>query len=96
MAIIETEPIAVEVWGPNLGPNTEQIHVHKPGCADTTRDRYRHLSEAERGWTIQVASFREIVEAVYPPSDFCYDADTEWELYSGDIKVFPCVDPRIS
>lgn len=81
-------PTTVEVWGPNLRTQAEQIHVHRPGCADTSRGLYRH---ADRPWRVEVTSAQDLVHAVYPPDDFTYDADTEWEAYAGDIKIFPCV-----
>jgi hypothetical protein len=78
----------VAIWGPNLPSSSEAMHVHAPGCADTSRGVYR---QAGRPWTIDADTLRDLVLAVYPPEDFGYDADTEWLDYSGDIRVFPCV-----
>jgi hypothetical protein len=80
----------VTVWGPNLGTRGASMHVHRPGCADTTRGIYRRLSEAERGWTVEVESTRDVVFAVYPPDQFDYD-EADWENYLGEFKFFPCV-----
>jgi hypothetical protein len=80
--------IKVAIWGPNLRTTGEAMHVHKPGCKDTTRGIYRF---AEPPWVIEVGSIRDIVEDIYPPDDFGYDANTEWSDYFTDIKVFPCV-----
>jgi hypothetical protein len=85
----------VEVWGPNLGAETEQIHVHKPGCRDTTRGIYLR-PQVDRPWSMDADSVEGVVKDVYPPNDFGYEPDA-WEEYLGDIKVFPCVPlPHVS
>lgn len=80
---------ALEVWGPNLPTRNEQIHVHAKGCADTKRGMYR---TAESPWLASFESEREVVEGVYPPEEFGYDADKEWQDFAGDVKFFPCCD----
>jgi hypothetical protein len=77
----------LEVWGPNLRTTDEQIHVHAAGCADTKRGIYRG---AEAPSVSDFTTQREVVEFVYPPADFEYDADTEWEGFAGDVRFFPC------
>jgi hypothetical protein len=82
----------VQIWGPNL-PRTrhpETFHVHAAGCADTKRGIYRQVPD---GWMIDATSVDEIVQDVYPPSDFDYDPTDigEYEIYSSDVYVFPCV-----
>jgi len=82
--------IRVQIWGPNLPTSGAQIHIHTPGCADTTRGIYRQREHGRR-WIVEVSSLRDVVLAVYPPADFGYDADRAWQDFAGDIRVFPCV-----
>ncbi len=81
--------VSVAVYGPNLRTQSEAIHVHKPGCADTKKAVYR----GHQPWVAEVEDYIDLVAAVYDPGDFCYDVNDEDERapYEGDIKVFPCV-----
>lgn len=62
------------------------IHVHTPECKDLKTRTY-HRSD---GYVEDVDSKKELVHSWYPPSDFEYDADTEWKGFA-DFKIFPCV-----
>jgi hypothetical protein len=59
-----------------------EIQIHKPGCKDI---KGKHHVD-----TYDATTVREIVEMIYPPSDFNYDADTEWQNFAGDIRFMPC------
>jgi len=87
----------VAVWGPNLrGPASGSLHVHKPGCADTTRGIYRG---AEDPWVIEVDSFKHLVEEHYGPQAGSFfeeaghaaDDPDAWRDYASEFKVFPCL-----
>lgn len=81
----------VTIVGPNLRDQSKgDIHVHTSGCHDLTRMLKREPAYRD-GWTVEVKSVKDIVHAVYPPSDFQYDGDTEWRDYSHDIHLFPCI-----
>jgi hypothetical protein len=87
----------VASWGPN---GLNGIHVHKPGCADTKRGRYRHPF-VEEPWVIDVASVKELVEEHYGPqagsfyeeSGKAADDPEAWRDYVGEFQIFPCVGP---
>lgn len=82
----------VTIIGPNLdrreSPDGSQLHVHAEGCADVKK-RYRRPVD---GWTIPAVSKREVVFDIYPPDQFDYDPDTEFDIYRSDVKFFPCTD----
>lgn len=81
------EEITVTIWGPNLGTQAEQFHVHTPGCADTTKGIYR---KADAPWNVSVTSAQDVVEDIF--SDIIAEnPDTTWEDYVMDVKFFPCV-----
>jgi len=69
-----------------INRGTGDIEVHKPGCRDLKRN-----SRGASVWTIDAAELKDIVLDVYPPEDFSYNPETEWEEFSGDIKVIDCV-----
>lgn len=85
----------VTVHGPNLPRHLSDkgtIHVHKDGCRDIKTHRYPAGAD-QGGYGVDVASIAEIVEDVYPASDFQYDPDDEAAAapYRDDIYVAPCV-----
>lgn len=85
--------MTVAVYGPNL-PNRfaekGTLHVHRVGCTDTKQlDKVRALPEP---WTIEVSTVSEIVFDIYPPDQFGYDPETEYEGYRSDVFVAPCVN----
>jgi hypothetical protein len=70
-----------------------EIHVHKAGCADLGKGKYRY--EASR-WDEDCADRRDIVNAIYgPDAGSFYDeaglTEADWEQYDCDIIVMPCV-----
>jgi hypothetical protein len=84
-------PQTVAIFGPNLSrresPTGATFVVHAAGCADC-----RKLRDAERSDIANALSLTELVVAVYPPSDFCYDpASDELDAYLGDFHFAPCV-----
>lgn len=82
----------VTICGPNLRDQSKgEMHVHAEGCADLKRGATRE-PEYRNGWTIEAATQREVVDAIYPAEDFGYDAETEWQDYAGSIHFFPCTD----
>lgn len=85
----EVQSMQVTIMGPNLRTQDEAMHVHKAGCADLTRSP---VYRGHEGWTITATSAQAVVWDIYDPSNFCYDAETEWEEYASDVKFFPCVD----
>lgn len=79
----------VTICGPNLRDQSKgTFHVHAEGCADLARHASRE-PEYRNGWTVDAESRKDIVTAIYDPSDFQYDADTEWRDYD-DMYLFPC------
>jgi hypothetical protein len=82
----------VTVVGPNLdrreSPNGEALHVHAAGCADIKK-RYRQPVD---GWTIDADTKSDVVFDIYPPDQFDYDPETEYDIYFSDVKFFPCVN----
>ena len=82
----------VTVIGPNLPSrlaNRGSMHVHKAGCRDIAIEHY----PMENADTMEAANVAEIVESIYPASDFCYDPENpaEYAPYRDDIYVAPCV-----
>lgn len=75
-----------------VGPNTpdSMIHVHRAGCADLKRGIYPRLAVYTD--TGEFESLQEIVWDFYPPDNFCYDAEGEWEDYAQEFRIFPCVE----
>ena len=69
------------------------MHVHADGCGDLTKygpgRQYGGEVNGEDEMLVEAACRRDCVEAVYPPGDFQYDADTEWTHYD-DLHVAPC------
>ena len=65
-----------------------ELHVHKDGCRDLSNPR-KYVQNDD--WTFEAATEKEVVCEIYPPDDFCYDADTdEFDTYAQDITFFPC------
>src|SRR6266705_1260738 len=65
------------------------MHVHAYGCADTHKAEYR-FHDIDTSTPYDFGSEREVVEFVYPPSDFDYDPETELASYADDIYFYPC------
>lgn len=84
---VEKAPtFSLTVHGPNLRTKTgEDLHVHTAECADNGKKLY----QVEPGWTHEFESIKDVVLAVYPPSDFDYD-ESEWEDHLLSFKFFPC------
>lgn len=66
----------------NTGTGT--IQLHKVGCKDIAGKPQHQASPLE------VTTMKAVVHEIYPPSDFEYDAETEWQGYAGDIRQMPC------
>ncbi|SRR6266704_643840 len=78
------------VIGPNLLDQSKGgMHVHAYGCADTHKAEYR-FHDIDTSTPYDFGSEREVVEFVYPPSDFDYDPETELASYADDIYFYPC------
>lgn len=82
-----------------FGPNgLDGIHVHRPGCADTTRGRYTSWL-VDPPWEIEVSSRKGVVEAFYGPEAGSFyeesglepDDPNAWLDYAGEFHIFPCV-----
>lgn len=84
------DPMAVTISGPNLPRplcDKGDMHVHAAGCADLRKyPTERHTGE--KGWTITVASVREVVENVY--GDQIRESGSTWQDYVGDFYWAPC------
>lgn len=83
----------VAIFGPNLfnSGTSESMHVHRPGCADTNKKLYVLCAERSP-MIVNVGSLKELTHWIYPPGDFEYDPDTGWRDFSGEIKVFGCLN----
>jgi hypothetical protein len=81
------EPVTLSV----VNTGRVGIRVHKKGCRDVAREAKQAKSHGGLDWEITARDFRDVVLDVYPPEDFSYDADSEWEAFSGDIECAPCV-----
>lgn len=69
----------VTICGPNLRDQSKgTFHVHAAGCGDLVRHARRE-PEYSNGWTVEVSSRREIVEAIY--SDHMDEERGEIEHY---------------
>lgn len=85
----------VSIHGPNLPAHLAAkgtIHVHKDGCQDIRTHRYPagpHVG----GYGLDISSVAEVVEDIYPSSDFDYDPSdpAEYQAYRSDVYVAPCV-----
>lgn len=84
----------VTIVGPNLRDQSKgQFIVHEASCADLRR-LARREPEVANGWTIEVESEQDIVEAVY--SDHMAERTEDdpwsaWEPYRSDFHFCPCV-----
>jgi len=84
--------LTVVIIGPNLLDQTKgDFHVHRFGCADTHKAQYR-LHREDVNTPITVGSRAEVVECVYPASDFDYDPETESDAYADGINFYPCTE----
>ena len=84
--------LTVAIIGPNLIDQSKgTFHVHRFGCADTRKAQYR-LNREDLKHPITVDSRAEVVEYIYPASDFDYDPKTESEPYAQDIYFYPCTE----
>lgn len=84
----------VTIIGPNLRDQSKgDMHVHAAGCADIARMVGRE-PEYANGWEIEAESVKDVVTAVYDPSEFQYDADDPDDLdpYITSIRFFPCTE----
>lgn len=88
----------VKVLGPNLSSAAQkkgETHVHAADCGDLAKyGPGRPMGgdvPGDREPTVEMRTRREVVEYIYPPGDFDYDADTEWQDYD-DLYVAPCVE----
>ena len=85
----------VTVLGPN-GINDASFHVHKAGCADIKKPKYR-WALSDGTWGFDASSKQEIVEVLW--SDFIGTGETlhddgtptSWLDYQHDTRIFPCV-----
>lgn len=90
-----TEKFVVKVFGPNLngaGQKKATFHVHEASCADCWRGVHVYGYDLNER-PMEVETYREIVETIYPPSDFQYDMDVEDDRapYIQDFWVAPCL-----
>jgi hypothetical protein len=79
------------IYGPNLASKEEAMHIHAASCKDTLRKLY----EGHEPLVLETNSMKTIITTVYAPSDFEYDADTEWNDYAQDFKVYACCSKRL-
>lgn len=81
-----SESTSVTIFGPNLSGAMQAkgyMHAHAAGCADCRK------YHGEQGWTVEVTSRREIVEAIYADHmDETPNAD--WHDFD-DLYVAPCL-----
>ncbi len=87
--------VTVRIYGPNISfHDGATFHVHKDGCAHLRQQPYRSVRSGsdQGGDIIQAGTAREVVEHIYPPSDFEYDPDDERarRAYDDDVTIFPC------
>jgi hypothetical protein len=80
----------VTIHGPNLADQSKgQFHVHAAECSDNARVGYLFGGDPmAEGWTIDAASIREIVEAVY--ADQIAESEDDWQAYWDDFHFAPC------
>lgn len=67
-----------------INRGTGSVKIHRAGCKDVKRD-----ARGASVWTIEADSRKEIVWDVYDPSDFDYDAETQWSEFD-DIEMVAC------
>ena len=61
--------------------------VHRAGCADVNRKRNNGA------FTIEAATIKDVVLALYPPSDYADEVGEDgenWRRVSGDFDFLPC------
>lgn len=84
----------VAICGPNLLDQRKgDMHVHSADCADLRKYGPGHRPYGgEEPWVIEVENTGEVATAVYPPEDFCYDADNPDELagFEASFHFAPC------
>lgn len=83
----------VQVIGPNLGGDFV-FHVHKAGCADLKKAKYRHADGSGDG-PVALASKQAVVEYIYDGQIFSDNAGDpvwgKWDAYEPDFEWFPCL-----
>ena len=87
----------VRVCGPNLNDQRRgTFHVHRADCTDLRRYGPRRANggdmNGETEMLVRNASVINVVIAVYPPSEFDYDAgdDASRSPFENDIWFAPC------
>lgn len=90
----------VTICGPNLPRRLTDrhgdSHAHAAGCADLRQypddDR---SGNGVKGWTIEVSSVRDIIEAVWGDIMGDYSPPAPWTEYEHETWIAPCVQlPR--
>lgn len=95
----KTQPATqdVRVFGPNLSSRGQAMgtfHVHAAECNDCKKygPGRQYRGDAMHETPVETyKSVRDIVLAVYPPDDFCYDIAEDYGSYRADFYVAPCV-----
>lgn len=81
------------VIGPNLRDQSKGgIHVHAFGCKDTKKAEYHHVAHDVLN-AVEINSYAELADYVYPHSDFGWNYEDDFEVseWLGDVYEFPCV-----
>ncbi len=88
----------LQVCGPNLSGEAQRrgtFHIHAVGCADLKHyGPGRRFGGDDKGWTLEASSKMQVVEDVYPGSDFQYDPSNDAEIgpFLGDFHFAPCCE----
>ena len=84
----------VTILGPNLPRplcDRGDMHAHAAGCRDIGRYPFDDRARSSRGWTIDAADWRTVVEETYGDQMHDYDPPAPWTDYAHDIARFPCL-----
>lgn len=86
----------VRIFGPNLSGAAQKkgdMHVHAEGCGDCKFYGYgkKYGGDDFDGWQIEASTIEDAVEAIYGPSEFNYDPETEIDTYTDSMYFAPCV-----
>ncbi len=82
------------IAGPNLPHPLDEkgdMHVHAAGCAHLRRyPTERHTGK--KGWDLDLASLKDVVETIY--GDILAESDDpeDWESYLELLYIAPCVN----
>lgn len=66
------------------------LRVHKAGCGDIKREAKGHVD-----WPVEANTRKEVVLNIYPPDDFSYDPETEWEQFD-DFELVSCAKGELN